>query len=180
MGLLSACTATTNQPPLPPPQVLREEPRWRLPPHARTVPRPAHKPLLEESEPTPPVQPGPAAAQPGPSAAQPGLKTTQPGAAETGKLAAVTPLAAPPESGELVGLDQQKAIHLFGRAAEKLERPPATVWRYKAPNCQLDLFFYLDLRSGRMRTLHYAFKGDVGNVEKRQDCLRAIVAGRTG
>jgi hypothetical protein len=171
MGLLSACTGTTSQPPPMPPQARWEEPRWRLPPHARTVPRPAHKPLLEELNPTPPAQPGPAAAQPG-------LKTTQPGAAAAGTLTAVTPLAAPPESGELVGLDQQKAIHLFGRAAEKLERPPATVWRYKAPNCQLDLFFYLDLRSGRMRTLHYAFKGDVGNVEKRQDCLRAIVAAR--
>ncbi len=170
MGFLSACTATTNQPP-PLPQALREEPHWRLPPHARTVPRPARKPLLEEPKPTPPAQPGPAAAQPGP-------KTTQPGAAAAGKLSAVTPLTAPPESGELVGLDQQKAIHLFGRAAEKLERPPATVWRYEAPNCQLDLFFYLDLRSGRMRTLHYAFKGDVGNIEKRQDCLRAIVAAR--
>jgi hypothetical protein len=179
MSLASACTGTPNRPsPAPPLQALQEEPRWRLPPRPHPVPRPARKPV-----PAPP--PGAPTAQPGPAAPQPG--------AEAGKLAAITPfsgvptrqsraglVAPPPPTGELVGLDQQKAIRLFGRAAEKIERPPATVWRYKAPNCQLDLFFYLDLRSGRMRTLHYAFKGDVGDVEKRQDCLRAIVAARAG
>lgn len=87
-------------------------------------------------------------------------------------------LAAPPQNGELIGIDQRKAARLFGTASEKIEEPPATVWRYKSPNCELDLFFYLDLRSGHMRTLHYAFKGDVEDTGKRQDCLRAIVAAR--
>ncbi|HJU20189.1 MAG TPA: hypothetical protein VJ770_27360 [Stellaceae bacterium] len=80
----------------------------------------------------------------------------------------------------MIGLDQRKAARLFGKGAEKTAQPPAAVWRYKTANCELDLFFYLDLRSGQMRTLHYAFKGDVGDAEKRQDCLRAIVAARTG
>lgn len=181
MALLSACTGTTNQPrPAPPVQALREEPRWRLPPHARSVPRPARKPVPAARKPSPAPQPGPAAVQSSAAPPQPGPATAPPGAAMAGTLAAVTPLASPPPTGELVGLDQEQASRLFGRAAEKIERPPATVWRYEAPNCQLDLFFYLDLRSGRMRTLHYAFKGDVGDIEKRQNCLRAIVAARAG
>jgi hypothetical protein len=38
------------------------------------------------------------------------------------------------------------------------------------------LFFYLDLRSGKMRTLHYAFKGDQGSGE---DCLHSVLAARS-
>src|SRR6266404_2520063 len=54
--------------------------------------------------------------------------------------------------------------------------PPATIWRYKTANCELDLFFYLDLRSGRMRTLHYAFRGDAADSSRRQNCLRDLAA----
>ena len=82
----------------------------------------------------------------------------------------------PPQTSELIGLDQPAAARLFGPAAERSEEPPATVWRYKNATCELDLFFYLDLRSGRMRTLHYAFKG--GNTAGKQDCLRSLLATR--
>lgn len=79
---------------------------------------------------------------------------------------------------ELIGLDQPAATRLFGQAAERLEEPPATVWRYKSATCELDLFFYLDLRSGRMRTLHYALKDRAGGAAQRQDCLRSLTASR--
>ena len=48
------------------------------------------------------------------------------------------------------------------------------VWRYKNATCELDLFFYLDLRSNRLRTLHYAVKGDGGDPARRQDCLESL------
>jgi hypothetical protein len=63
---------------------------------------------------------------------------------------------------------------------EKLEQPPATVWRYKTASCELDLFFYLDLRSGRMRTLHYSFRGESAEGARRQECLRSLIASRGG
>ncbi len=66
----------------------------------------------------------------------------------------------PPKASELVGMDQPAATRLFGAAAERSEQPPATVWRYKNATCELDLFFYLDLRSGG------------------QDCLRTLLAAR--
>jgi hypothetical protein len=151
-ALLSACAGAPHKPPpAPPAQALREEmppPPPRL--YRRVVPRPPHKP-----------------APPAESARE-----------RAAKPAAPTLLAAPPRAGSLGGLDQKKAVQLFGRATEKIEQPPATIWRYKIPGCELDLFFYLDLRSGQMRTLHYAFRGDVGDLEKRQQCLRAIVAAR--
>ena len=88
------------------------------------------------------------------------------------------PAAAPPQTQELIGLDQPAATRLLGVATERTEEPPATVWRYKTATCELDLFFYLDLRSGRMRTLHYAFKGADDDAGRRQDCLRELAVAR--
>jgi hypothetical protein len=93
-------------------------------------------------------------------------------------LAAPEPSARAPGTGELIGLDQPSAARLFGTATEQSEAPPATVWRYRNATCELDLFFYLDLRSGKMRTLHYAFKGEPADPAARQDCLRSLVAAR--
>jgi hypothetical protein len=56
-----------------------------------------------------------------------------------------------------------------GETSISASQPPATVWRSKNTACELDLYFYLDLRSNRMRTLHYAAKGN--DPAKRQDCL---------
>ncbi len=80
-----------------------------------------------------------------------------------------------PSASELIGLDQPAATRLFGNATQHSEAPPATVWRYRNATCELDLFFYLDLRSGKMRTLHYAFEGDHTGEE---DCLRSLVVAR--
>ena len=85
-----------------------------------------------------------------------------------------------PSQPELIGLDQSGAMRLLGPATEKSDEPPATVWRYKTASCELDLFFYLDLRSGRMRTLHFSFKGEGTEVARRQECWRSLVASRGG
>jgi uncharacterized protein YndB with AHSA1/START domain len=71
-------------------------------------------------------------------------------------------------------------MRLLGTAAEQFDQPPAMVWRYKTATCELDLFFYLDLRSGQMRTLHYSFKGDATDTARREDCVRSLVAARGG
>jgi hypothetical protein len=81
---------------------------------------------------------------------------------------------------ELIGLDESGATRLLGPATEKSDEPPATVWRYKTASCELDLFFYLDLRSGRMRTLHYASKGKGADAARSQECLRSVTASRGG
>jgi hypothetical protein len=83
-----------------------------------------------------------------------------------------------PQAHELIGLDEAAATRLLGEAAERTEQPPAKIWRYRGANCELDLYFYLDVRSGRMRTLHYVFKGDASDTGKRQNCLRELVAAR--
>jgi hypothetical protein len=84
----------------------------------------------------------------------------------------------PPPAG-LVGLQQRDAVRMFGTAAEQSEEPPATVWRYRTENCELVLYFYLDLKSGQMRALRYAFSGDATDLTTQEDCLRAIAEHRS-
>ena len=172
-GILGSCA--TEQPPQPQTSAVRP-----LPPapesvvRPRPVPRPARKPAPPTS-----VE-GPASSTGASLVLPPPTPLLTPGAATT--PASIPPVEAgppPPEANELIGLDQPAATRLFGAAAERSEEPPATVWRYKTGSCELDLFFYLDLRSGQMRTLHYALKGG-GDTKRRQDCLRSLVASRGG
>jgi hypothetical protein len=147
----------------PPPQTAAVQPSpepapLTLPPHP--APHPARKP-------TPP----PAAESQGSGSGNQTLAAVGPEA--TGPDAVTAP-----QTSELIGLDEAAATRLLGQATELTEQSPGTVWRYKTAACELDLYFYLDLRSGLMRTLHYVFKGDAADPAKRQNCLRDLVAAR--
>lgn len=80
-----------------------------------------------------------------------------------------------PHPHDLIGLGEEATAQLLGVADQEIDRPPATVWRYQADGCVLDLYFYLDLKSGRMRTLRYAFKGLDTAVGSREACLTTIL-----
>jgi hypothetical protein len=179
--MLMSCAE--QPPPLPPVAVAVQPPQQAAPKAPSPVaPRPARKPT------PPPSTEGSAAQGPAPDTDEEALAMIAPeagGSALNPSVAPPTPAAPPPpvvpppQAKELIGLDQSAAARLFGTAAERAEEPPATVWRYKTATCELDLFFYLDLRSGRMRTLHYAFSGDTADPAKRQNCLRDLVAARS-
>jgi hypothetical protein len=116
----------------------------------------------------PPAPPAPVV-PPRPSVPLPKRKPAPPPAPGESVAMAVQP-------HELIGIDQRAATQLFGTAAERLEKPPATIWRWRSATCQLDLYFYLDLRTGEMRSLHYMIKGDVAGQE---DCLKSLAAARS-
>jgi hypothetical protein len=155
------------------PPVSSPDKNARLPP----APRPARKPAPptersdDETIAMTVPRPGAEPTAPGPLTRPNDLA---PGSAAPG---AANPPA--PPITELIGLDQPAATRLLGPAAERSEAPPATVWRYRNADCQLDLFFYLDLRSGSMRTLHYSLKDD-GDPARRQNCLRSLLASPPG
>jgi hypothetical protein len=88
------------------------------------------------------------------------------------------PAVSAPQASELIGLDEPAATRLLGEPAERTAQSPAKIWRYKTTACELDLYFYLDLRSGRMRTLRYEFKGEAADPARHQNCLRDLVAAR--
>jgi hypothetical protein len=89
-------------------------------------------------------------------------------------------LASIPRASELIGLNEAAATKLFGSAAEEADAPPAKIWRYRSASCELELTFYLDLRTGKMRVLNYAFKGEPAGSAGRQNCLQSLVVARRG
>jgi hypothetical protein len=162
-GALAACAAWPVQQSA---QTAAVQSRPSSPPHA-PVPHPTRKPAPpsatpEEAGSEPSSQP---LAAVGPEAVPPGVGSATDAA---------------PQARELIGLDEPAATRLLGEAAERTEQPPAAIWRYRTATCELDLYFYLDVRTGRMRTLHYAFKGDTTDARKRMNCLRELVAARNG
>jgi hypothetical protein len=156
--MIAACTAN-----MPPPAPLMQI--------SRPIPR---KPARAHHQ---PVTGNPATAAPGeaPPEAPPAQSEVQTAQPETPvEESAQTALAAP-SPADLIGLDEQRTTALLGPAAAMEARAPATVWHYKGVRCSLDLTFYMEMRSGRMRTLHAEFKGDAATAERRQTCLKAII-----
>src|SRR5271169_4520483 len=158
IGILTSCA---EKPPPPAPQTVAVLPPLAPPPRPaprrRVFPVPEHKPT-----------PTPAIDVSGSGSSDGALAMAGPDSA----MRASEAVAPPPRPSKLIGLDQPAAAHLLGTATEQSEAPPATVWRYRNASCELDLFFYLDLRSGKMRTLRYAFKGDAVDPTQQQICLR--------
>jgi hypothetical protein len=152
-----------SHPPAPPAKVAALPP---LPPPVVVVPRPHPIPLPARKPPPPPE---PAGAQDTADEAAAGVEL------QPAPNASIPPY--PAQSSELIGLDQASAVRLFGAAAEKSEKPPATVWKWRSGTCELDLYFYLDLRSGRMRSLHYVFLGDATG---QPDCLKSLALAARG
>ena len=178
-NVLGACT---GQWPFSPPQTSTVRPVASVapPPSARPARKP--KPSLATDVPVPDAsgevlartEPAPAMPTPGSTFA---FTPSSPAAPSPADARATN--SSLPQASELIGLDQPGATRLLGAAAEQFEQPPAAVWRYKNATCELDLFFYLDLRSNQMRTLHYALKGDGGDPARRQDCLGSLRAVRS-
>jgi hypothetical protein len=115
------------------------------------------------------------------SAPTPNAPATPAPSPETQPILAAPGIGGSPslKTSQLIGLDQAAATHLFGTATQQSDEPPATVWRYKNGPCELDLFFYLDLRSGQMRTLHYSLTGDESQTAKHEDCLKSLLVARS-
>src|ERR1700739_3372640 len=121
-GALASCAGEQSTPPPQAAAVRPAPPTQALPPQLRVIPLPARKP-------TPPPPTG----SPAPTTAEEGLAMAEP------NPPAGSPVTRPPspttETGnaasqvELIGLDQSAATRLFGQAAERLEEPPATIWR---------------------------------------------------
>jgi len=176
-----ALTSCAGEETKPPPQAAAVHP---LPP-TQAPPRIASRPARKPAPPPPAGDSPPATGdeslamtEPKPSATPPVSEPASPSSEAAGAVAAGKPAGSLPSHIELIGLDQPAATRLLGPAAERSEEPPATVWRYKSGSCELDLFFYLDLRSGRMRTLHYALKDGAGDAAQRQNCLQSLIASR--
>jgi hypothetical protein len=76
---------------------------------------------------------------------------------------------------DLIGLTEREASELLGPATSTESRAPAQIWHYEKSRCKLDLVFFMEMRTGVWRTLHYAFKSGAENPAQQQECVIAIV-----
>lgn len=112
-----------------------------------------------------------------PPAPHPARKPAQP-------VLAALPPAAPPEPtppatvDRLQGLDQDTTMAMLGEPEQRVESPPAQLWRYASRGCELDLYFYLDLQSREMRVLHYEVRVTDGSERTQQRCYGELIAAR--
>jgi hypothetical protein len=152
------------------------------------APPPPATPVVEsEPEPAPTLPPPPPKK---PSLRSPVLANLPTGAAgertpvpEERALEPI-PEAAPapsPQAGSfdrLIGLDQPHVMDLLGDPRSRAESPPATIWRYAGRNCELDVYFYLDLQSQAMRALHYEVRSHDSPERSAQRCYGDVVQRR--
>jgi hypothetical protein len=102
--------------------------------------------FLRSSEPEAPPQAAPRAPAPQP-AEPPRVRLAPP--------AAPRPAPQPLPDVKLVGLSQPETETLLGPPTAASDRPPAKVWEYRAGDCTLDVYFYLDVGRNAFYALHY-------------------------
>lgn len=164
LALGFALAACDLGPPPPPPPVAASEPE-----PAPTLPSPPPRKPALRSPVLANLPPGTAGERP-PAAEEPALEAIP--------EAVPTP---PPQVGSfdrLIGLDQSHVSELLGEPRSRAESPPATIWRYAGRNCELDIYFYLDLQSQAMRALHYEVRSHDSPERSAQRCYGDVVQRR--
>jgi hypothetical protein len=142
---------------------------------------PQSVPLAEaDTTPQPPKPPRKPPVPPAPSADAASPAEIAPSAPAPPEIAKVEP---PPQraplklkADNLIGLDQPSTTALLGEPTERSEAAPATIWRYTGRSCQLEIYFYLDLKSQVMRALHYEVKTHEAAEPARSQCFADLLA----
>ncbi|MBI1244566.1 MAG: hypothetical protein GC202_06140 [Alphaproteobacteria bacterium] len=79
----------------------------------------------------------------------------------------------------IIGLDKPAVISRFGEAAFVRRDGPAEVWRYRAPECFLELFIYRE-RDGSQHVTHVDARNFAGKPLPVEPCLQRFDADRRG
>lgn len=132
----------------------------------------------EATTPQPPKPPRKPPVPPTPSEAESPAETAPAAPPTETEAAKAEPIPQPPtlKPDSLIGLDQPATERLLGEPTERSEAAPATIWRYTGRSCQLEIYFYLDLKSQVMRALHYEVKTHEAAEPARSRCFADIVA----
>jgi len=75
------------------------------------------------------------------------------------------------DAKQLVGLTFNETTNLLGLPTKKEEKPPAEVWTYDNEGCELDIFFYADIKTREYRALTYEIKGTQASGGSNDQCL---------
>jgi hypothetical protein len=64
----------------------------------------------------------------------------------------------------------------LGEPTERKDAPPATIWRYTGQDCEVEIYFYLDLQQRIMRALHYEVRGTDSGEQRPERCFQQLVS----
>lgn len=81
-----------------------------------------------------------------------------------------------PDPSQLVGLGPVQLEALLGPPHAVHDEPPAKVWSYRAGQCSLDVFFFMNVETKAMKALAYDLKPPQSTPAGRSDCFDSIVA----
>ncbi len=89
--------------------------------------------------------------------------------------------AAPAVTGarSLIGLTRERIVERFGNAGFVRRDGPAEVWRYRAPECFVELFIYRDA-DGSQRVAHVDARSFTGRPTQADACVMRLAAERRG
>lgn len=135
---------------------------------------------LFEKKPPPVVPPPPEAVEPAspplPAEPPPPRPARKPRPPSPGNVSGEQQEPLDPE--RLIGLGQEDAENWLGHPSDRTEAAPAQIWHYLGHDCQIDVYFYLDLQSKVMRALHYDVRNNDNNDRGAERCFQQIVAER--
>jgi len=138
------------------------------------LPEKAPPPKVETgSQPSPELQPPPPAPPRKPPVPTVALAPAGPVPPVTTEPQPLPPVANPEG---LIGLDQPQIESLLGTPEQRSEAAPARIWHYAGRNCELEVYFYMDLKSQVMRALHYEVKSNEPSEPTRERCFSDLVA----
>jgi hypothetical protein len=80
----------------------------------------------------------------------------------------------------LVGLNQEATVALLGKTTDVRTESTATVWKYRTEDCELEVFFYLEVPSQTYRALTYDLKTAADSDYATRSCLGLIKAKYSG
>lgn len=80
------------------------------------------------------------------------------------------------EPKKFFGMSADGVRTLLGPPQMVYERPPSTVWHYRDGLCELDLYFYLDVASGKFRVATFDLSPHGADADQRQSarCLKRL------
>jgi hypothetical protein len=135
--------------------------------------------LSDESIETPPAAPTaeatPPDATPGPLPPRPTRKPALPAPAPSESTPAPNEPSEPVDPARVIGLDEAETSNWLGEPNQRTDAPPATIWRYRTRQCEIDVYFYLDMQNRIMRALHYEVRSN-DIVERRpEQCFQQLV-----
>src|SRR5690349_159979 len=136
--------------------------------------------VVKNPPPPPSPAPTPAVAVAPPPAPPPKPPSPPPAAPVVARLPPAQEPRSPAGGGfeRIIGLDQPHLVALMGEPRQQAESAPALIWRYVGQQCELDVYFYLDLQSKAMRALHYEVRSHESAEPTTQRCYDDLVSER--